>query len=491
MRIDRRLATALAIGIVPVVIGAFLVSQDLGVIERARTEFDGVGYASLVLPELASLAKDKTVPAAADPRLAAAAEANDGKLGTGAISAAYRELKADLATGAFPAAARQAAATLIARIHVATGVLADTDRDAGVMARVPQAANAAPLSPALLDASRYAPVVVPAAVDRLTEVLAQFRAATATDGKPQGPVLTAYVAAAAAFADRVEAGIAALARPELRDGYDWAGLDDAHRAYQDAALALGQSSAATLRDTLQERIESARSRIWLTTTLAALALTIGVAALVAALSARRLRRLSAAMRHLAEGEFATEIPFAGLRNEFGAMAQSLAAFRDHAVRLEETATSGRAALAEHRDERTRTMQELQRCFGHVVDGALEGDFTRRIEVRFVDDELNRLAGSVNALVARIDEIVAATGTALAALADADLTHRMVTSHGGALGQLGRDTNQMAERLSEMVIALQQGAQARKLATGEILSGANHLSEAPPARRRPSRKPPPP
>jgi methyl-accepting chemotaxis protein len=736
MRIDRRLATALALGILPLGLGAFLVFSDLGAIERAKTEAAGLGYAGLVLPELTSLAKDKTLPKAPNPALDAAAKANDGKLGTSAISAAYTELKADVAAGAFPAAAREAAATLIARIHEAAGVKADTDGNATVTTEVPQAANAAPLSPALLDASRYAPVVVPAAVDRLTTVLAEFRAATATSGRPQGPVLDAYAKAAKDFADRVEAGIAALAKPDLRAKFDWAGLDAAHRAYQDAALALGQSSSATLGKQIQARIAAANSHIWLSagiglvaaiafaiggfilagwlkpavkqsalssgagksgttrpesrgTTEASMAnasarrsggfkltssialmvvvsvavsiatvlgavwmllaantqttvdqrlnadlriaaailevnlpnsdifwaedgkldkieakampkfrnhdlintigrvtgesatlfvydpatedfvrksttildasgapildtpldrngaaypvvkaggtyqgeasvlgtdyyaiykpivnlngepigvvyvgipkleidsvasqglavlamvgagalVLIGAIALIASrLLTRPIPRLSAAMQHLADGELATEIPYTGLRNELGAMARSLEVFRDNARKVEQMTESERVALAERRDERTRMMQQLQRSFGDVVDAALEGDFAQRIEAQFADDELNRLAGSVNSLVARIEAIIADTGTALAALADTDLTHRMDANYGGALGQLGRDTNQVAERLAEVVTALKQSSEGLKTATGEILSGANDLSE---------------
>jgi len=736
MRIDRRLATAFVIGLMPLAIGAFMVAQDMSTIERARTEADGIGYANLVLPELTSLARDKTLPAGPNVALAAAAKSNDGKLGTGVISQAYAELKADVANGAFPAAARHAAATLIARIHEAAGVTADADGNARLTAEVLQAANAAPLSPALLDASRYAPVVVPAAVNRLSEVLSEFRAAIATDGRPQSPALSAYSAAATAFADKVEAGIAALAQPELRAGFDWAELDAAHRDYQDAALALGQSSAATLSKTLEARIAEAGMRIWLTaaialvagtalciaayafvgtaqrsinqspsssprgksgslrpesrgtsgvtvastsarrfgglkltssialmvvvsvafsigavltavwlllaantqstvdqrlsadlrtaaailevnlpnsdiawaedgqldrivakamprfrnhdlintigrvtgdsatlftydpetgdflrksTTLldadgnpildtaldradpayeaikagsvyqgeasvlgvsyyaiykpivnldsepigavyigiprdeidavatdglrmlgmvgaAALVLIGGLAYLASRLMTRPIPRLSAAMQSLADGELSTAIPYTGLRNELGAMARSLEVFRDNAVKVQEMTEAERIALAERRDERTRMMQDLQHRFGDVVEAALEGDFTRRIEANFADQELNRLAGSVNALVARIDEIIGETGEALAALANTDLTHRMNASYGGALGRLGRDTNQVAERLGEVVSALKQSSESLKVATNEILSGANDLSE---------------
>jgi methyl-accepting chemotaxis protein len=209
---------------------------------------------------------------------------------------------------------------------------------------------------------------------------------------------------------------------------------------------------------------------------AALVIIGAVAYFASRLLTRPIPRLAAAMQHLADGELTTDIPYTGLRNELGAMARSLEVFRDNARKVEEMTESERLALAERRDERTRMMQQLQRSFGDVVDAALEGDFTQRIEANFADDELNRLGASVNALVGRIDEIIAETGTALSALADTDLTHRMDARYGGALGQLGRDTNQVAERLGEVVSALKQSSEGLKTATGEILSGANDLSE---------------
>jgi methyl-accepting chemotaxis protein len=474
MRIDRRLATALAIGLVPVAIGALMIVGDMSAIERARTEADGIGYAGLVLPELTSLARDNAAPAA-NPALAAAAKANDGKLGTGAISEAYANLKADVANGAFPAAARQAAATLIARIHEAAGVTTDTDGNARLSAEVPQAANAAPLSPALLDASRYAPVVVPAAVSRLTEVLAEFRAAIATDDRPQSASLAAYTAAATTFADLVEAGIAALAKPELRETFNWAGLDAAHGAYQDAALDLGQNANMVLLQQLQARIADAGFRIWLASAIALLGLAIGIGYFLNRLAAGRRNQLVVAMQQLAGGNLDADIPYADGRGELGAMARGIAQLRD-ALRQSTSSEGAQAELDERHRAHMLMMQDLQRSFGDVVDAALEGDFTRRIDATFADQELTRLAGSVNTLVGRIDQIIGETGQALSALADTDLTHRMDTSYGGALGQLGHDTNQVAERLGEVVNALKQSAEGLKTATGEILSGANDLSE---------------
>ncbi|KQW74946.1 hypothetical protein ASC89_25450 [Devosia sp. Root413D1] len=738
MRKLTRTIAALVIGALPLAGGLYLGWQTTAQIEAAQREADGVRYAGLVLPELVGLARDGALPAA-DPALAEAARSGDAQFGTASLSRAYDALKAELAAGAHPAAARNAAAMLVQRIHDSSGL--SEDPGAEQLIEVPQAANAAPLSPALVQATRYAVAVQPAEVARLEEVLAEFRAATAGGGiTAEGK---AYTAAATALAERVAAGIAAIPDARARSAFDWAGLDAAHDAFQDAALALGRASGADMRQALEQRIAEAGARLtwiggisailalfagfaaWfglgrlgqpaikeaslssvmgmsgdagheshgdmgarmattssqstinsktlggltLTTTISAmvfLAVTVAIAtvlfavwtmlaantrdtanerlaadlriaaailevnlpnsdifwneagelekieakampkfrnhdlidtigrvtgdtatlfvfdaetqdftrksttilddkgeriletplardgaaypvvlaggtyqgeanvlgvpyyaiyrpiqnlnnevigliyvgipkaeidataseglqllALVGAVAvlvigalsvfaASRLMRpvpvLSKSMRLVAGGALETAIPYTGLRNEIGEMARNVEVFRANALKVQELTEDERLALEQRRAERAEMMQSLQQSFGDVVDAATSGDFSRRVATRFADEELNRLAGSVNTLVGTVERIIGDTGAALAALADTDLTHRIEGSYEGALGQLRDDTNEVAEKLSHIVLTLKQTSRSLKTATGEILSGANDLSE---------------
>jgi methyl-accepting chemotaxis protein len=732
MRKLTRTIAALVIGALPLCGGLYLGWQTTAEMDAAQREADGVRYAGLVLPELVGLARDGALPAA-DPALAEAARSSDAQFGTTSLSRAYDALKAELAAGAHPAAARNAAAILVQRIHDSSGLSADPGAEQ--LIEVPQAANAAPLSPALMQAARYAEAVQPAELARLEEVLAEFRAATADGGTtPEGK---AYTAAATALADRVAAGIAAIPDAKARSAFDWAGLDAAHDAFQDAALALGRASGADMRQLLEQRIVEAGARLnwiggssvalalllglaawfglgWLgqprikeaslsfatgmsgeaghesrgdmgarmattssqakgglalTTTISAmvfLAVTVAIAtvlfavwtmlaantrdtanqrlaadlriaaailevnlpnsdifwneagelekieakampkfrnhdlidtigrvtgdtatlfvfdaetqdftrksttivddkgeriletplardgaaypvvvaggtyqgeanvlgvpyyaiyrpiqnlnnqvigliyvgipkaeidataseglqllALVGAVAvlvigalsvfaASRLMRpvpmLSKSMRLVAGGALETAIPYTGLRNEIGEMARNVEVFRANALKVQELTEDERLALEQRRAERAEMMQSLQQSFGDVVDAATSGDFSRRVATRFADDELNRLAGSVNTLVETVERIIGDTGAALAALADTDLTHRIEGSYEGALGQLRDDTNEVAEKLSHIVLTLKQTSRSLKTATGEILSGANDLSE---------------
>jgi methyl-accepting chemotaxis protein len=127
-------------------------------------------------------------------------------------------------------------------------------------------------------------------------------------------------------------------------------------------------------------------------------------------------------------------------------------------------------------ERAQMMAELQAAFGNVVDAAVNGDFSKRVEVEFPDAELNALAASINNLVETVDRGVSETGVVLAALANTDLTHRMHGDFKGALGRLKDDTNAVADKLTEVVTQLRNTSRSLKTATGEILAGANDLSE---------------
>jgi methyl-accepting chemotaxis protein len=69
-----------------------------------------------------------------------------------------------------------------------------------------------------------------------------------------------------------------------------------------------------------------------------------------------------------------------------------------------------------------------------------------------------------------------TGTVLAALAEMDLSQRMDGDYHGAFLTLKNDTNQVADKLSEVIGQLRETSRSLKTATGEILAGANDLSE---------------
>lgn len=127
-------------------------------------------------------------------------------------------------------------------------------------------------------------------------------------------------------------------------------------------------------------------------------------------------------------------------------------------------------------ERQETMELLRRDFTSVIGAATTGDFTKRIESERSDDALNELAGQVNNLIETVNRGLGETGSVLAAIATMNLSTRVEGEYLGAFDSLKNDTNTVAEKLSEIVGQLRDTSGTLKMATGEILSGANDLSE---------------
>jgi len=207
---------------------------------------------------------------------------------------------------------------------------------------------------------------------------------------------------------------------------------------------------------------------------------VGASSLIGIGFARTITRpiagLTKTMRTLADGDYDVEIAGTDKGNELGEMARTVEVFRENGLRVNSMTEEEKAASQQRLVERGQMMQELQRAFGEVVDAAVAGDFSKRVEAEFPDAELNALAGSVNNLVATVDRGVGETGFVLSALADTDLTQRVQGNYEGAFAKLKNDTNAVADKLTEIVGQLRNTSGALKTATGEILSGANDLSE---------------
>lgn len=201
-----------------------------------------------------------------------------------------------------------------------------------------------------------------------------------------------------------------------------------------------------------------------------------IAFLIARSVTSPIARLTTNMGKIADGDFTTEVPGATRTDEIGAMARAVEVFRENGIKVAQMTEAEAARIISDEAERRQMMSELQRAFGNVVDAAVAGDFSRRVETSFPDAELNALAGGINNLVETVDQSIGETGTVLSALAQTDLTQRVRGEYQGALGKLKADTNAVADNLSDAVAKIRGTSRALKSATGEILAGANDLSE---------------
>ena len=211
--------------------------------------------------------------------------------------------------------------------------------------------------------------------------------------------------------------------------------------------------------------------------IAVLLATVGVAAILVLI--RRifvpLERLTAATEKLAARDFEVKIDGTARRDEIGALARAVDSFRADGIKVRDMTEQERHAAA-GREARAVAMQRLQAGVAEVVGAAVNGDFTQHVATDFSDAELLALAKSINTLMVSTDRGLTETGEVLAAIADTDLTRRMQGDYHGAFAQLRDSANLVVDKLGDIVGQLRTTSRGVKSATGEILAGANDLSE---------------
>ena len=190
---------------------------------------------------------------------------------------------------------------------------------------------------------------------------------------------------------------------------------------------------------------------------------------------RPLTRVTETMARLADGDLATEVPYAGEKNEIGQMAAAVQVFKENGIRVAELNEDERTRH-ETAAERARMMLGFQNAFDGVVAATLRGDLTQRIDAGFADADIERIAANFNRLMDTVAGGLNEAGDVLEALAEADLTRRMDGAYEGEFARLKHNTNTVAEKLTDIVTQLKRTSFDLKTATGEILSGANDLSE---------------
>jgi len=197
--------------------------------------------------------------------------------------------------------------------------------------------------------------------------------------------------------------------------------------------------------------------------------------LIARTITRPITRLNGAMAEIAADRLDIDVPGLERGDELGDMARAVEVFRSNGLTMRELHDQEEGAHRQ-RASYARMMEGLQDDIGQVVGAALDGDFSRRVGTDLADERLRSLAASVNAMVESVEQGLADVGQVLGALAEANLGQRMRGEHKGAFARLQDDANRVADTLSDIVGQLRGTSRSLKTATGEILSGANDLSE---------------
>ena len=125
-----------------------------------------------------------------------------------------------------------------------------------------------------------------------------------------------------------------------------------------------------------------------------------------------------------------------------------------------------------RTEELKVMAEVT----DLVEGAVQGDFTKRIHTDGLEGFFQRLGEGVNRLVERTATGLAEVARVLKAVAQGNLTERVTGEYQGTFGELKEDTNNTANRLQELIGQIKESVEAINTAAREISSGNADLSQ---------------
>ncbi|MBY5454133.1 HAMP domain-containing protein [Rhizobium leguminosarum] len=184
--------------------------------------------------------------------------------------------------------------------------------------------------------------------------------------------------------------------------------------------------------------------------------------------ARPIEQLTASMKQLADGDLETSVPHGGRADEIGDMAGAVEVFKQNGLRMRHLNAQESALQAKSAD--------LSSNISSIVDRAVAGDFTQRIEKAYDNPDLDRFAQSVNELVMSVQRGVGETQRVVAALAQGDLTEEMQGEFQGAFGELKRNVNSTMEGLRTVMTEVRSAIDTINSGTGELSDAAGDLSK---------------
>ena len=124
-----------------------------------------------------------------------------------------------------------------------------------------------------------------------------------------------------------------------------------------------------------------------------------------------------------------------------------------------------------RTEEVAVEQEIQ----DIVDAALVGNLTERIDLTGKEGFFATLGQRVNQLVEVLDNVVADTASVISALARGDLSHTIDSEYEGSFARLKEDVNATVKNLTRVIKSIRTSADAVEQASREIAEGNTDLA----------------
>ena len=252
-----------------------------------------------------------------------------------------------------------------------------------------------------------------------------------------------------------------------------------------------QATVETLRQQLQANFEDTRSsvRSSIDSTIFYQEIIGGLVVLIAALIAFLIARsvsnpilaLTKAMRELAEGNFGVVLPGLKRKDEVGNIAKAVEAFKVKAAEKAEREAAAKAeqdrqAEAERQAALAKMSDEFQATVGGIVQAAVAGDFSKRVELDGKTGLVLNVGTAINSLCDNVAKALNDLIEMLGALAEGNLSQRITNEYQGDFAELKTNANTAAERIGRIVGQIKQSAREVSDASAEISSSTTDLSQ---------------
>ncbi len=183
---------------------------------------------------------------------------------------------------------------------------------------------------------------------------------------------------------------------------------------------------------------------------------------------RPIKKVTHAIKEVADGNFQVEVPYAGRKDEIGEMAAAVAVFKENGLAIQRMNAQEAAMRAKSDD--------LQSSMSVVVAAAAAGDFSHRINKDYEDESLNQFAGNINTLLSSVDAGVDETRRVIASLAEGDLTQTMRGEFQGAFAELQKNVNSTFVTLQTTMREVRETTEAINGNTNELRNASDDLSK---------------
>jgi methyl-accepting chemotaxis protein len=253
----------------------------------------------------------------------------------------------------------------------------------------------------------------------------------------------------------------------------------AHRAVIDEVV----NDANALNDTLESEAE-ARGRTALVTAALVvggllLFLIVGIV-FINRRAVKPMTKITNVMSEISSGNTDRDVPGAERRDEIGEMAKSVLVFRDTLVRVKameaERAELDRRAAKEREAALQKVADEFEAAVGGVVQAAIDGDFSQRIDLAGKTGMVFNLGTALNRLCENVSAALDDFISMLDALSGGDLTKRITAAYSGNFAALKDNANATAEHIGSTIAEIKAAARELSSAAAEIASSTTDLSQ---------------